>query len=369
MNDNYGIYIHIPFCVKKCNYCDFCSGNYSDEIKNKYIEKLISEIKTRLSGKEVKVDSIFIGGGTPSILPADKISDVLNAVYENIQVSKDCEITIECNPGTVDLDKLLVYKNAGINRISFGMQSSKDNELKILGRIHTFDEFKQSFQLARKAGFTNINVDVMSAIPEQTVESFKDTLNEVKKLNPEHISVYSLIIEEGTPFYDMNLKLVSEEEEREMVKITAKLLLPEYKQYEISNYSKAGYECKHNIKYWERKPYLGFGIAAASLDGNMRYKNTLDISNYINGINKYEEYEELTLNDEISEFIFLGLRMNKGISISGLKQLYSVDIFDIFSNVIDKHIKEGLLIIDGDNLYLSSRGRDLCNYVCSDFII
>ena len=370
MNDKFGIYIHIPFCVRKCNYCDFCSGNYSDEIKEKYVDRLIEEIKDRLSLRRVSVDSIFIGGGTPSILESRELGRILECLYTYIDLEADSEISIECNPGTVNVDKLKDYKSFGINRLSFGLQSAVDEELKVLGRIHTYKEFEESFRLARQVGFDNINVDLMSAIPKQNKETFIYSLEKVKDLNPEHISVYSLIIEEGTPFYDMELDLVDEDEEREMVSLTAQVLLPEFNQYEISNYSKAGYECKHNIKYWTRKPYLGFGIAAASLDGDIRYKNTLDINKYIQSKSYiYDEYENLSLNDQISEYIFLGLRMNKGINVEEFKLLFKTDIFDIFKNVLNKHIESGLLIYENEFLYLSDKGRDLCNYVCSDFII
>lgn len=370
MNDKFGIYIHIPFCVRKCNYCDFCSGNYSDEIKEKYVDRLIDEIKDKLSQRKIVVDSIFIGGGTPSILESRELGRILECLYSYIDLDPDSEISIECNPGTVNVDKLKDYKSFGINRLSFGLQSAVDEELKVLGRIHTYKEFEESFRLARQVGFDNINVDLMSAIPKQNKETFLYSLEKVKDLNPEHISVYSLIIEEGTPFYDMELDLVDEDVEREMVALTAQVILPEFNQYEISNYSKAGYECKHNIKYWTRKPYLGFGIAAASLDGDIRYKNTLDINNYIQAkTNIYDEYENLSLNDQISEYIFLGLRMNKGINVEEFKLLFKTDIFDIFKNVLNKHIESGLLIYENEFLYLSDKGRDLCNYVCSDFII
>ena len=389
-----GLYIHIPFCVKKCNYCDFNSAPYSDEIKELYINALINEIKAK-SGifNDKTVDTLFIGGGTPSILPpylTERIFSSLNSFYK---FDKDCEISIESNPGTLDSDKLKAYKDFGINRLSIGLQSTVDEELKILGRIHNFDTILASFDLARNSGFENINVDLMNSIPNQTFDSFCKGLKKIKKLNPDHISIYSLIIEEGTPFFDMKLNLHDEDIDRKMVHSIIDILGDEYQQYEISNYSKADFECRHNIKYWKREDYEGFGISAASLfNKRIRYKNTGDINEYIEFFNKdeaflkdyfeksikgdtekienpfFSEYEILDENDMISEYIILGLRMNEGINAALFEKEFNKSIFELKGDKIKMHISEGLLETKGDWIRLTEKGRDLANYVWSDFL-
>ncbi len=386
-NKNLGIYIHIPFCVKKCNYCDFNSGSFSEEIRNKYIDALCEEIKFRsVCFSDRKIDTVFMGGGTPSILIPEQTGRIFDCLRSFYDISDDAEISIESNPGTLDKDKLKAYKTLGINRLSMGLQSFNDNELKALGRIHNERDFLESFSNAREAGFDNINVDLMSAIPHQTLSSFESNLLKLKKLSPEHVSIYSLIIEENTPFYDMKLDLPGEEDERQMVHMIPEILT-DYCQYEISNYSKKGYECKHNIKYWKRDEYLGFGISSASLiKDEYRFKNISDINNYIdfylnekkndsltdrfylNNSDIFEEYEILKNEDKISEYIILGLRMNEGISLENFENIFGKSIFDIYESVINKHKKEGLLSIEDGKLKLSDKGRDLANYVWSDFI-
>ena len=390
--ESLGIYVHIPFCAKKCNYCDFNSGVFSDFVKTDYVNALLRDIESKASlFNDYIVDTIFIGGGTPSVLPSKEIGRILECLRSFYSFSNDCEISTEANPGTVNIDKLKDYKVFGINRISFGLQSVVDEELAILGRIHKFDDFKKCFEEARLARFENINVDLMSAIPNQTLETYKKGLNVIKELNPEHISAYSLIIEEGTPFYDMDLNLPNEETEREMVHLIPKILGDEYHQYEISNYAKKGFECKHNIKYWERKPYLGFGISAAgmindfikdeskNISFDLRYKNTADIYKYINdsfsGDDLYkednvifDEYELLDVDEKISEYLMLGLRMNKGVTTSDFKKLFSKNLLDEYKEVINKHVSEGLLECDSERIKLTQKGRDLCNYVLVDFV-
>ena len=269
------IYIHIPFCVKKCDYCDFLSAPADLETKEKYVEALINEIKLNKNKmSEYVVDTVFIGGGTPSLLEENQISKIMSVLRDNCNMSENPEITIECNPGTITESKLWEYKKSGINRISFGLQSANDKELKSIGRIHNYAGFLESYNLARKCGFDNINVDLMSALPGQTLKSYEETLNKVVRLEPEHISAYSLIVEENTLMYDRVKKaqikginiLPDEESERKMYYLTNNILRSNgYRKYEISNYSKPGKECKHNIGYWQRKEYLGFGIGAASL--------------------------------------------------------------------------------------------------------
>lgn len=377
-----GIYIHIPFCVKKCNYCDFNSGPYSDEIKEYYIDALVKELKYKSQFfKDREIDTVFIGGGTPSILQVNLFSKMFSCLGDCYKLKKDAEISIESNPGTLDSKKLKAYKEAGINRISIGLQSSVDKELKILGRIHSYEDFLKSYDCAREAGFDNINVDLMHSIPGQTYNSFKSTLCKIRELNPEHISAYSLILEEGTPFFDAKLNLPDEEEDRRMVNDIPLILGDEYRQYEISNYSKKGFECRHNIKYWKRDDYLGFGVSAASLtDKTIRTKNCEDIHKYIeiisNGLQKdpkyplelYCEYENLNEKDIIGEYIILGLRMNEGIGLSSFEKEFNKSVFELYGDIIKKHVSHGLLEIDKDNVRLTKKGRDLGNYVWADFL-
>ena len=289
-NKELEIYIHIPFCVKKCAYCDFLSGPQDEGIREKYVNALIEEICEYgdLTHK-YHVTTIFLGGGTPSILEAPQIIRIFDALSRTFQIAGDAEITIEANPGTVTVEKLEAYKKCGINRISFGLQTTNNEELKLLGRIHTYEEFVESYQLARDCGFDNVNVDLISAIPKQTVESWKETLEKVIALVPEHISAYSLIVEDGTPFANVygegcpgEHDLPSEEEERAIYYRTEELLEKVgYHRYEISNYAREGKECRHNLGYWERREYLGIGLGAASLVDNARYKNTDDLLFYI----------------------------------------------------------------------------------------
>lgn len=447
-----GIYIHIPFCVHKCIYCDFLSSPADAHTRKQYVRALINEIYLTREGKcankliknvlqgdntsyedmeepavngltsdyalydtvcmadyektimqedisgcvdDIKsenghiVTSIFIGGGTPSAIDAEDISDILDAVRKNYNVSDKAEITIECNPGTMDKKKAVIYRKAGINRISFGLQSTDNNELRMLGRIHTYEQFMESYKIAREAGFDNINIDLMSALPGQTMESFKAVLEKALSLGAEHISVYSLIVEEGTRLSD-NIDsfppIPSDDEDRQMYYMTKEMLSSYgYEQYEISNYAQKGYECKHNLKYWERCDYLGFGIGAASLYGGRRYTNISDIGRYMdvlaeitNALDKSyvnellqirTDMEELSKEDEMSEYMFLGLRKTKGIDITDFKEEFGTDIKDIFGEAIEDNIARGLLIHDGNCLYLSKRGIDISNTVMSDFIL
>ncbi len=378
-----GIYIHIPFCVQKCLYCDFVSGPASIKIKNDYVNLLLKEIEMAADKtKSFVVDTIFIGGGTPSVLDADWTEQILCKLKEGFALTKDCECTIEVNPGTVDLKKLKTYHEIGINRLSIGLQSCNDNELKALGRIHNYNAFEETYQAARKAGFRNINIDLMSSIPEQTEESFIHSLKKVVALNPEHISVYSLIVEEGTPFYEMDLKLPNEDAERQIYYQTGKILKEHgYEQYEISNYAKSGMECKHNIRYWQCDEYIGFGVAAASYFNGVRWKNTENINKYLKYMQNVSansaldhsdfccEKELLTKKDMISEFMFMGLRMNKGISETEFMRRFGCTPEDEYGEIIDKHIKNSLLQnIDGC-IRLTDKGRDICNYIMADFLL
>ena len=405
-NNELGIYIHIPFCMQKCIYCDFLSAPADDKTKSSYVKALINEIALSEAGLDKNVTSIFIGGGTPSAINAEYIKDILEAVKQRYRVDGNAEITIECNPGTINSEKAYIYREAGINRISFGLQSTDDKELRMLGRIHTYEEFLQSYQWAREAGFQNINIDLMFAIPGQTGEAWRAHLRQVAELKPEHISAYSLIIEEGTPFAECELDLPDEDTEYQMYEDTAGILAEYgYQQYEISNYAKAGYECKHNLKYWDRTDYIGFGIGAASLCNHKRYTNISDINNYIKALcveyadnkesNKEcivenikniqetlknsleiknncqdikENIEVLTLEDEMAEYMFLGLRKSAGIDICDFKDIFGKDIYSVYKEQIKDNIAKGLLWQNGTRIALTDRGIDISNTVMSDFV-
>ena len=380
-----GIYVHIPFCAKKCNYCDFYSLASGEDEKKAYVEALKREIRevSKDVNDEYRVYTIYFGGGTPTIIKADYIKAILDEIKAGFKLYEDGffpEITIECNPKTVDMEKLLVYKEAGINRISLGLQSTDDDELRLLGRIHTYEDFLDSYAMVRKSGFTNVNIDLMSAIPKQKISTYERSLDELIKLNPEHISSYSLIIEEGTNFYQKyseNAPLVrdlpSEDEDRAMYELTSfRLAEAGYKRYEISNYAKKGYHSRHNTSYWERIPYLGFGVGASSLFENERHDNVGNLKEYIKnaGISDIRRnITKLSLRDEMSEFMFLGLRLTDGVSKTNFSQNYTFTVEEIFGDIIKKHINNKLLIDNGEFLMLSARGLDISNYVLSDFLL
>mgnify|MGYP003276272964 FL=1 len=375
------LYIHIPFCIRKCAYCDFLSGQRNAEEIENYVEALISEIKTyqAMSLNEI-VRTVFLGGGTPSILSGSQMKRIFQALRETFDISETAEITVEANPGTVTYEKLTAYRNVGINRISFGLQSANDEELKRLGRIHTFEEFLESYKMARACGFQNINVDLISAIPKQTTEQFEQSLKKITELQPEHVSVYSLIIEEGTPFAKLygegaplEKDLPSEEEERLIYWKTKEFLEKEgYRRYEISNYAKEGLECRHNLGYWERKNYLGLGLGASSLMGNVRYHNTEDWKEYIANAKNLQkiqkDVETLTVEEQMEEFIFLGLRKMQGISEQKFQEAFQKSIWECYSENIRKVMEKGLLDKRDGNLYLTEKGIDISNYVFAEIL-
>ena len=390
MNKTYekGIYIHIPFCVHKCIYCDFLSAPADDAVKYAYTKALINEIRNTADKQEIdkqindnqtrdKITSIFFGGGTPSVLPDGCIADILMAVRDCFDIEDDAEITMECNPGTVNESRLSEYRAAGVNRLSFGLQSADNNELKMLGRIHTFEQFVESFRLARKAGFNNINVDLMSAIPGQTEATLENTFDKVMALQPEHISVYSLILEDCTYLADNLDKfppVPDEDEDRRMYHMTnERLHSAGYERYEISNYSRKGFECRHNLLYWNRGEYYGFGCSAAGFIGNERYSDIRDVKKYIelNGdIEKlHENIEILTKEDAIEEFMFLGLRKMAGVDVMDFQRRFGVPIENVYAKEIEHNVDKGLLIRQGDMLKLTEYGIDICNTVMSDFIL
>lgn len=384
MKDNaIEIYIHIPFCVKKCDYCDFLSFACDDKTKREYVEALIEEIKQEaFKYADRKVASVFIGGGTPSSLPLGCIRMIMNSLYDCFSVCSDSEITIECNPGTITKDKLEEYKNSGINRLSIGLQSTSNQELKLLGRIHDYETFEENYKLAREVGFTNINIDLISGLPDQKVQDFEETLRKVIKLNPEHISSYSLIIEEGTLFYDKYgegkgfEEMPGEDEDRAIYHRSREVLEQAgYHQYEISNYSKPGLECKHNIGYWTRREYIGFGLGAASLYDNNRWTNTRNIDEYIklllNGCNARGQQEFLSIKEQMEEFMFLGLRITEGVNIEEFEDTFGCQLYDIeeYRKHTEKMIKEGMIEYSDYRLKLTDRGVDLANYVMSGYIM
>lgn len=377
------LYFHIPFCVKKCLYCDFLSAPADASAQDAYMEALLRETRERADAyRAYTVDTIFIGGGTPSVVRAVWMERLLETVREHFTVTANAEITMEMNPGTVDAGKLASYRKAGINRLSIGLQSADDGELKRLGRIHTWKEFRETYDLVRQMGFANINVDVMSALPGQSRESYEATLEKVLRLvpQPEHISAYSLIVEEGTPFAEMQerglLELPNEESERWMYEQTGRLLSDYgYRRYEISNYAKSGFACKHNCGYWQRKDYVGFGIGAASLVDNVRFRNEDDYQAYVEEpLGRRCEWQELSTEEQMEEFMFLGLRMTAGVSLHKFREQFGCDIEEVYGSVIEKNIADGLLQYherekaDGRWLLLTPRGIDISNYVMAQFL-
>lgn len=368
------LYFHIPFCIKKCEYCDFLSGPATRTRQEDYIYALLREMKTISEKEKRSVDTIFIGGGTPSVPDCDVMEKFLKGMREDFNVSPDAEITIEANPGTLTPEKLQLYRKYGINRISIGLQSPKDKELKILGRIHNYSQFLESYHMAREAGFSNINIDLMFAIPGQTCKGWLENLHTVAELGPEHISAYSLIIEEGTPFYKKELDLPDEDSEYIMYEDTGKILGEYgYHQYEISNYAKKGRRCRHNEGYWTRMEYLGLGLGAASLLGNRRFSNTDSMEEYLKNSGSPEKIrknqENLSTYDEMAEFMFLGLRMIEGISVKRFQECFGVPIEKIYGKVIDGYKKQGLLIEKNGRIFLSRPGIHVSNTIMADFLL
>lgn len=377
------LYFHIPFCVRKCLYCDFLSAPADMDTQDAYMRALLQETIARAEEyKHYTVDTVFIGGGTPSVVEAVWIQRLLESVFANYKVAEDAEISMEVNPGTVNEDKFRTYRNAGINRLSIGLQSACDEELKLLGRIHTWQEFETTYASARNAGFTNINVDLMSALPGQSEASYIDSLEKVLRLKPapEHISAYSLIVEEGTPFAAMDkegkLSLPDEDCERRMYEQTALVLAENgYTRYEISNYAKEGYVCRHNLGYWKRVDYVGFGIGAASLVDNIRFRNGEDIHEYIsNPINCRTAQEKLSVAEQMEEFMFLGLRMCDGVGEEDFLNTFGKTMGEVYGEMIATNIAEGLLqyrkgrMGEGRSLSLTKKGIDISNYVMSQFL-
>ena len=382
MLNELGIYIHIPFCKQKCYYCDFVSySNKCSEVKE-YIESLKKEIE-EFDFSNYKVTSIYIGGGTPSYIDSIYIVEILSELKEKLKCNliefKDIEITIEVNPGTVDTKKLNDYKKLGINRLSIGLQSTKNDILKKIGRIHTYQEFLEIYKLARETGFKNINIDLMIGIPGQKIGDLKNTLQDIIKLEPEHISVYSLIIEENTPIEKMlengEIKLPDEDLERNMywyVKNT--LELNGYNHYEISNFAKLGKESRHNLNCWNQEEYIGFGVAAHSYLNGIRFSNTINVEEYIQHIenNRKEENiqieESQSLEDKKNEFMMLGFRKIQGVDIARFKEKFIDNPIFLYSENLNKLVEEGLIEVDLNHIKLTNKGIDLANLVFEEFV-
>lgn len=380
------LYVHIPFCVQKCAYCDFLSVPADESLRQEYVDVLIQEIKGyKEMYRDYRVSTVFIGGGTPSILHPHQASMIFEALRDSFQIHSDAEITFEANPGTVTEEKLTAWKEAGVNRLSIGLQSVKDEELQMLGRIHDHQQFLDTWKLVRQAGMKNVNIDLISAIPGQTLESWRETLRKTAELSPEHLSVYSLIIEEGTPFYEKygetacaensSASLLPDEETERLMYEETETILREYgyARYEISNYAKPGYECRHNIGYWQRKEYLGIGLGASSLIKKTRFRHISDLRRYLTVSkdvrNICEEEEMLTVGDEMEEFMFLGLRMMCGVKKSEFFRLFGVSIEDIYKKPLSKMKENGLLEMKGDQICLTKRGIDISNYVFEQFLL
>lgn len=403
------IYIHIPFCVRKCLYCDFLSfpilkgnektGKISDEDMESYVDLLVKEIKEQsILYKNHKVISIFLGGGTPSVLEDGQIRKIIEQITASYTMSDTPEITMEMNPGTVTGEKLREYITCGINRISIGLQSANDEELERIGRIHDYETFLDTYHTARKVGFANINIDLMSALPGQSTASYRDTLERVAALGPEHISAYSLILEEGTPLYERqsSYSFPTEEEDRQMYLMTDRFLSERgYHRYEISNYAKEGYECRHNKVYWQRGDYVGFGLGAASMVEESRWSNPSDLARYAEYVrtecvlpaecsgqmNPPESLEpnqtgplnclqrhQLTVPEQMEEFMFLGLRMMCGVKQSCFYQKFGQQIEEVYGDVLRKLCAQGLLLKEHDSIRLTPRGIDISNYVMAEFL-
>lgn len=377
MSGGMELYLHMPFCVRKCAYCDFLSFPSGAKTQRMYAKRLMEDIG--VMGKrygEIPVETIFIGGGTPSVPDSGLIVEIMERVRHAFHVADGAEISMEANPGTVTREKLTDYRKAGINRLSFGLQSANDRELKLLGRIHTWAEFLESFTLARECGFANLNIDLMSALPGQTCESWKETLSRVTDLDPEHISAYSLIIEEGTPFGERygseeGRKLLPDEDsEREMYHETKRFLKDcGYERYEISNYAKPGRECRHNIGYWTGVPYLGLGLGASSYLDGCRFTVNSDMKQYLEEKpGMFADIEKLTKKDMEEEFFYVGLRMTAGVSLSEFERRFGISAKEVYPGLMETFVKEKAARFEGDRFVLTDYGLDVSNYIMAQFL-
>ncbi len=382
------LYIHIPFCVKKCDYCDFLSAPADMDTTSHYMDRLKEQLAYQAAllretkGTPMQLDSVFVGGGTPTILSGRQLEELFCAIYTHYAVAEDAEITVEANPGTLTKEKAQLLAALGVNRVSLGLQSANETELRLLGRIHTYEDFLRSYECVRAAGILNVNVDLMSALPGQSLLSYEKTLRRVLALHPEHISAYSLIIEEGTPFFeryraDEKLRdagemphiLPDEKSEREMYERTGELLSEfGYERYEISNYARAGFACRHNIGYWTGVEYIGLGLGASSYVDGCRYKNTDALADYLAGDFSPYECERLSRRDAQAEFFYLGLRMSEGVKKSDFVNRFGMHPMRIYGEVLSDLIEKKLLIDTGDGYRLTPFGRDISNQVLYRFL-
>ena len=368
-----GLYVHVPFCIKKCNYCDFCSYSSVDiSMRRAYIQALATEIKRYRKEEKTRVDTIFFGGGTPSLLEPDEVEIICDAIGNTFNVSGDCEFTVEANPKTLTREKLEAYISHGVNRISIGLQTIHENERKILGRIHNFEDFLEAYSMVRECGILNVGVDVMYGIPAQSVKSFRETLEAVASLSPNHISAYGLILEENTPLWQIRKELSfhTEDEECEMYELACSFLAScGYNHYEISNYAKAGYESRHNLKYWENKSYIGVGASAHSCYGGKRYSNFAGIEEYLSENPTQYVTEELHDSKAAAyEFVMLGLRLKKGISLSEYKSLFLSDFLTGREEKIISFVKGEYMTFDGDRIALTEKGFYVSNTILTDLL-
>ena len=372
---NLGIYVHIPFCIKKCNYCDFNSSSASVEVQNIYTDSLVREIKAFGKLKKVSADTVFFGGGTPTLLGEENLEKIITAIKENINILPENEFTVECNPKTASLKKFRLLKELGVNRLSLGVQSMDDKILSTLGRAHNLKDFMECYAAARIAGFENISFDLMFAVPNQTEKIWQKTLEIAVKFEPKHISAYSLQLEEGTEFYanQENYKFPDDDENRRMYQFLVDFLSEKgYNRYEISNFALSGFESRHNLKYWDLTEYVGFGLGSSSFFEGARYQNPEIMADYLDFADNFTplwEKEKESENDLISEFMFLGLRLDKGVSDLEFKLKFGKSFFEIFKKEIAENVEKGLLIKENDRIYLSAKGFDLANSVMSDFLL
>lgn len=371
------LYVHIPFCIQKCNYCDFCSFQASKETIDTYMNQLLREI--RFWGKrldETVISTVFIGGGTPSCIDAEYIRCLCECIKEQFVLKQNAEISMEVNPGTVDDKKMETYYHSGINRLSFGLQSTREEELRYLGRIHTYEDFLNSYEFARSSGFENINIDLMSSIPKQTITSYEETLRTTAKLKPEHISAYSLIVEDGTPFArnpKLGQDLPSEEEEVRMYEMTGEILGEYgYEKYEISNYSLPGKECQHNLGYWSLVPYLGVGLNASSYLGKKRFENPSKLQDYLQLTtfeSAWQQAEVLSKEAQIEEFMFLGLRKTEGVSKKEFKETFYESMDTLYGNIIENAMEKGWMKEKNQRISLTEQGILISNQILCEFLL
>ncbi len=378
MKKDLGLYIHIPFCVKKCAYCDFLSWSGDKEQRVDYVRALEQEILSYKNfAEDYQVTTLYFGGGTPSVLEGELLERIMEAIRRTFQIEEKAEVTLEMNPGTALKEKLEWYKKLGINRLSMGIQSVKNENLKLLGRIHTYEDFLESYCMAREAGFDNLSGDLISSLPGQTLAEWKEELEILMETPLEHVSVYQLIIEEGTEFYkkygECEELLPDEETSREIYLWTGKYLKSRgFEQYEISNYAREGKQSAHNLRYWERKDYLGLGLGGASMIRNMRMSNTRDWDKYMAYCRDpgkiREEVEVLEESGQMEEFMFLGLRKTRGISKKEFRRTFGKDIDLVYEKTLEKYLKNGMLQESGDRIFLSEEGILLSNQVFADFL-